>query len=241
MDQDITFGKTTLMACVAFVGLTSQNAASIPTTISWWNPSSQQLVNDSDNSVTIYPRTQTRGGRVFAESILKICNVSHALEGRYACQVSNNNGLETRYWNVSIHQQPFAPSIVAIPVLQSTRRYGFSVLMACAAYGYPPPVISFTQRGQPIDQADLDGPVRVKNSVQTYLGGVDIALGVLEVCAFDYDDVGSYTCTATARNVGSVTSQSWNVDILPGTYDIYNMGASSVIRFFTNMYSIIPL
>ncbi len=216
MDQDITFGKTTLMACVAFVGLTSQNAASISTTISWWNPNSQQLDTNSDNSVTVYSRTQTRGRRVFAESILKICNVSHALEGRYACQVSNNNGLETRYWNVSIPQQPFAPSIVAFPVPQSTRRFGFTAVMACAAYGYPPPVISFSQRGQPIDQADLDGSFRVKNSVQTYLGGVDVALGVLEVCAFDYDDIGTYTCTATARNVGSVTSDSWNVDILPG-------------------------
>ena len=216
MDQDVTFGKTTLMSCVAFVGLASQNAANIPTTITWWNPNSQQLVNNSDNSVTVYPRTQTQSGRVFVESILKICNVSHAYEGRYACQVSNNNGLETRYWNVSLPQQPFAPSIVAFPVRQSTRRFGFSVVMACAAYGYPPPVISFRQRGQPIDQADLDGSFRVKNSVQTYLGGVDVALGVLEICGFDYDDVGTYTCTATARNIGQVTSDAWNVDIMAG-------------------------
>lgn len=219
MDQAITFGKTTLMACVAFVGLVSQNAASIPTAITWWNPSSQQLVNNSDNSVTVYPRSQTQGGRVFVESILKICNVSHALEGRYSCQVSNNNGLETRYWNVGLPQQPLAPSLVARPMNQTTRRFGFSVLMACAAYGYPPPVISFSQRGQPIDQADLDGPIRVKNSVQTYLGGVNVALGVLEICAFDYDDVGMYTCTATARNVGQVTSETWNVDILAGMPD----------------------
>ena len=215
-DQDITFGKTTLMTCVAFIGLTTQNAASIPTSFSWWNPNSQQLANNSDNSVSIYTRTQTRSGRVFTESILKICNVSHALEGMYSCQVSNNNGIEMRSWNVSLPQQPFAPTIVAFPVPQSTRRLGFSVLMACAAYGYPPPVISFNQRGQPIDQADLDGPFRVKNSVQTYVGGVDVALGVLEVCAFDYDDIGTYTCTATARNVGQVTSGVWNVDVLPG-------------------------
>ena len=216
MDQAITFGKTTLMTCVAFVGLATQNAANIPTTISWWNPNSQQLVNNSDNSVTVYPRTQTRGSRVFAESILKICNVSHPYEGRYACQVSNNNGLETRYFNVSLPQQPFAPTIVAFPVLQSTRRFGFTAVMACAAYGYPPPVISFSQRGTPIDQAILDGAYAVKNSVQTYLGGIDVALGVLEICGFDYDDVGTYTCTATARNVGQATSDPWNVDILPG-------------------------
>ena len=102
------------------------------------------------------------------------------------------------------------------PISQSIRRFGYTVLMACAAYGYPPPIISFRQRGQPIDQAILDGAFKVNNRVQTYLGGVDVSLGVLEICGFDYDDVGTYTCTATARNIGQVTSSPWNVDVLAG-------------------------
>lgn len=216
IDQEVTFGKTTLMTCVAFVGLMTQNAANIPTSISWQNPSSQQLRNTSDNTVTIYTRTQMQNGRVFTESILKLCNFSSAFEGSYSCRVSNNNGNEMRSWNVSLHQATFAPSIVAFPVAQSSRRFGYSVLMACAAYGYPPPIFSFNQRGQPISQAELDGPYVVKNIVQNYAGGVSIAMGILEICSFDYDDAVSYTCTATARNVGQVTSGSWTVNVLAG-------------------------
>ena len=213
-DQEATLGKTTLMTCVALVGLTSQNAGSIATSILWQNPRSQPLTNSS--AVTIYSRTQTRLGMVFVESILKICNFSNVHEGNYSCQVSNGNGQESNTWSVSLHQDPFAPSLVAIPFAQSSRRYGYSVVMECAAYGYPPPVISFTQGGVPIDQADLDGPHRVKNRVQSYVGGVDIAVGVLEICSFDYDDTGPYTCTASARNVGEVTSSQWSIDVVPG-------------------------
>ena len=215
-DHEVTYGKTALMTCVGVIGLTTQNAASIVTSIDWMNPNGQSLTNNTDTSVSVYTRSLTQGGRVFMESILKICNFSHANEGMYSCQVSNTNGQESNSWNVSLHQQPFAPSIIAVPISQSTRRFGYTVLMACAAYGYPPPIISFRQRGQPIDQAILDGAFKVNNSVQTYLGGVDVSLGVLEICGFDYDDVGTYTCTATARNIGQVTSSPWTVDVLAG-------------------------
>ena len=56
--------------------------------------------------------------------------------------------------------------------------------------------------------------------MQTYVGGVDVALGALEICRFDYDDIGIYTCTATARNIGQVTSDPWNVDMLPGNVSL---------------------
>ena len=215
-DQEVTYGKTTLMTCVAFVGLSTQNAANIPTSLTWWDPYSRMLANNSDNSVTVYSRTTMQGGRVFIESILKMCNFSQSLEGQYACRVNNNNGNDLRAWNVSLHQDTFAPTFVAYPMPQSSRRLGFTVLMACAAYGYPPPIITFNRLGQPIDQADLDGPVNVRYSVQNYLGNVDIAMGVLEVCSFGYDDAVSYTCTATARNIGQMTSDSWSVSLIAG-------------------------
>ena len=219
-DQEVTFGTTTLMTCVAFVGLTTQNAANIPTTLSWWDPSLQRLANNTDNSVTIYSRTTTQGSRVFVESILKMCNFSHDLQGMYSCQVSNDNGDDGRAWNVSLHQEPFAPSLVAYPMSQSNRRFGFTVLMLCAAYGYPPPTITFSQSGQAISQEDLDrGRFRQRNSVQSYLGGVDISMGVLEICYFDYDDAVNYRCTATARNVGTVTSDPWIINVTAGKHE----------------------
>ena len=224
-DHELTFGKTTLMTCVAFFGLTAQNATTIPTFITWWSPSSQQLSNNSDNSVSVYTRTQIRDGRVFTESILKLCDFFQA-QGSYSCQVFNTFGDDTRSWNVSVHQDTFAPTIIAFPVAQSSRRYGFTVLMACAAYGYPPPIISFNQQDQPIDQADLDGSYQVDNSMETYLGGVVVALGVLKICAFDYDDAVNYSCVATARNVGYAESPSWNIGIIAGNN---NLSVQSVL------------
>ena len=86
-DHKVTYGKTALMTCVGLIGLTTQNAAFIVTSINWMNPNGQSLTNSSDNSVSVYIRSLTQGGRVFMESILKICNFSHADEGSYSCQV----------------------------------------------------------------------------------------------------------------------------------------------------------
>ena len=204
------------MTCVAFVGLTIQDADNIPTSIIWLNPSSQKLANRTDDSVSVYTRTQIRGSRVFIESILKMCDFTFDLEGSYSCSVTNANGGETRSWNVSLHQETFEPTVIAFPVSQSSRRYGYSVLMACAAYGYPPPIISFNQRGQPINQAQLDGAYNVTNNVMTYANSVNVAVGILEICGFDYDDIGNYSCIATSRNVGQVSSPMWTVGITAG-------------------------
>ena len=228
------------MTCVGFVGLMSQNAATIPTTITWTGPMSQQLVNSTDNSVSVYTRSTTQGGRVFIESILKMCDVSPSDEGEYSCTVLNNFGTETRTWNATLHQSTFAPTIVAYPVQQSTRRFGYSVLMACAGYGYPPPTFTFTQRGQPISQVDLDGGYTITNNVVPYAGGVTLGVGVLEICGFDYDDIGNYTCTANARNIGMATSGAWTVSLIAGQFILICIDKIIIIMMYLLNHSSIP-
>ena len=202
------------MTCLAFVGLTAQGASEISTNISWWDPDLMELVNSTDdNSVSIFTRSQTRAGMVFIESILKICNFSTINEGMYSCLVSNIYGEEIRYWNATLHQEPFAHSFIAVPVAQSSRRYGFSVLMACATYGYPPPTITFNQRGQPISPSEK---YKVNTSIENFAGRSDITLTVLEICGFNYEDAGMYSCTAYSRLFGGITSSPWNIDVLAG-------------------------
>lgn len=84
--------------------------------------------------------------------------------------------------------------------------------MSCAAYGYPYPSITWTLNGQTVQS---DGILTIDTAVKNY-NGANATVSTLKICGADSDYVGDYTCTATVRDIGVVTSTPWRLDVPAG-------------------------
>ena len=215
VSQDISYGVTTFMSCIAYVGNTAQNVDQLSTTLTWWGPNSQQLTN-STTDVTVYTEsTTTQSGQVFIKSILQICSFEPANEGTYSCQVSNSNGQDSRMWNSTLPTQPLAPSLVAVPSNQSISE-GNSVIMTCAGYGYPYPTITWYRNGQPLG-SNLAGRVSITSNIVNYNGAL-VSESIMKICGAAEEDHGVYFCSASSIFGNAAVSSTWTVNVQPGNY-----------------------
>ena len=206
----VDYGSTVYMACVAYVGTESQSIGVI-TQMNWYNPHSQLLSNNTDGSVTVYTTTKTQDGQFFMKSILKICNFTSDDFGRYMCRITNIYGQNEKSWIVSIVQLPISPQLLTSPTSLTTTA-GKTIYMSCSAYGYPYPAITWRREGQVVQS---DGILTIDTRVKNY-NGANISVSTIKICGVDSEYVGSYTCTASVRDIGQVVSNAWRLDVSPG-------------------------
>ena len=205
----VDYGSTAYMACVAYIGTESQS--SIVTTMNWYDPHSRLLSNNSDGSTTVSTIRTTQRGQVFIKSVLKICNFTTDDFGSYNCRVTNFFGQDEKSWIVSIVQLPIAPQLLTSPT-DLTTTAGSTIYMICAAYGYPYPVITWRKDGQVVES---DGILNIDTRVKNY-NGINVSVSTIKICGVDVEQHGSYTCTATVRDIGEVTNNSWRLIVNPG-------------------------
>lgn len=206
---DVEYGSTVLMTCVAYLGPASEDHSA--TTMTWLDPSGQQLLNDSESLVTIYTELQDYSGSVFLESILEICSLRQLGIGEYTCRVSNSVGQDAFNWTIGFSEELTPPQLIITPVDRSVNQ-GDTVVMACVASGFPEAEISWSRNGVLLD-TNLSSLVNIYEQTITE-NTFNYTESILEICVFDVDSVGSFTCSATS-DLGTVNSSSWTVDIFP--------------------------
>ena len=206
----VDYGSTAYMACVAYIGTESQSIG-VVTQINWYNPHSQPQTNSSDGSTTVYTMTKTQNGHVFLKSILKICNFTTDDFGSYTCRVTNVYGQNDMSWIVSIVRLPISPRMVTSPTTLTTTA-GKTIYMTCSTYGYPYPLIIWRRDGQVVQS---DGILTIDTRIKNY-NGANVTVSTIRICGVDSDYVGSYTCTATIRDIGQIASQPWRLDVTSG-------------------------
>ena len=209
----VDYGSTAYMACVAYIGTESQSNG-VVTQMAWSDPHLRPLFNNSDSSVTIATTTTVQNGQVFLKSILKICNFTTNDFGQYTCRVTNIYGQNEQSWIVSIVRLPIAPVMLTSPT-DLTTTMGKTIYMTCSAYGYPYPAITWRRDGQVVQS---DGIVTIDTRVKNYNGAL-VSVSTLKICGVDSDQHGSYTCTASIRDIGEVTSRAWRLTVPPGNLD----------------------
>lgn len=201
------------MTCAAHVGNTAQNVDQLATTVTWMGPGSEALTN-STSGVTVYTDTTTsQQGHVVIRSIIQICGFTQALQGLYSCQVSNANGQDIKMWNNTLPRNPVAPTVVASPTTRTVNE-GNSVLMVCAGYGYPSPIVTWYRNGQPLDP-NSPGRVMITNRIANYNGAL-VAESNMKICGAGEEDHGSYYCSFSSAFGNAVNSNTWQVNVSPG-------------------------
>ena len=201
------------MSCTAYLGTVGQRANQLSSTLSWLGPNSQQLVNTSDSTISVYAEMVTQSGQVFMKSYLKICNFTGENSGQYSCAVSNANGRDNRTWVASLPYPVTAPQLVAIPSNQTVRENN-AVYMSCAFYGYPFPEITWYRNGQVIDPATTTSTLTVTTRIANY-NGAQVVQSDFKICFVGVEDSGIYTCRATTRDLGMVSSPNVALNVLP--------------------------
>ena len=71
---EVNYANTIFMSCIAYIGRMNRSVDQLQTTFSWWDRNSNQLVNRSDGSVSIFTDSFNQNGLIFLRSILQICN-----------------------------------------------------------------------------------------------------------------------------------------------------------------------
>ena len=187
-NQNVEYGNTVYMTCAAHLGTQAQvsTALQTATTFMWLGPDSQPI--DASQVTT---DITTSNGRVFARSILTVCNFATANTGQYRCIVSNANGNENRTWSMTFPETPVIPQLAVISAYESVT-YGHTVYFTCAMYGYPQPEISWTLNDSPLETTSTT----VTTSTLT-INNVNVTYSVVRVCNFRSSNVGLYLCSGT--------------------------------------------
>ena len=86
VDQDINYGDTVLMACVA---------TGFPEPVITWSRNGEVLDPSSSDLITIYTETVSEMGLNFTESILEICGVGVDDIGSFTCTATSDAGTAT--------------------------------------------------------------------------------------------------------------------------------------------------
>ena len=219
-DLVISYGVTAYMTCTAFIGATIQGADQLTSTLSWVGPNGQQIVNASDNTINVYTEDVTQGGQVFIKSYLKVCNFTQSNTGQYSCRVSNANGMDDKNWTASLPYRVTAPQLLAQPSTR-TATEGNTVYMTCAAYGYPFPEVTWYKDGQVVGR-EYNGRLSVSTNIVNYNGALVVQSDV-KLCRLSIEDIGTYSCSFSTRDFGTVRSQDWSLDVLPGMYVVIIM------------------
>ena len=220
--RDVDYGQTEFMTCIAYVGRVSSGASQLAeTTVSWWYSNNIQLTNSSDGSVTIYTDPSVRNGHMFMTSILKICNFTQSNVGQYSCRVTNTNGQGSASWNLTFPLDVTPPRfIVSPPTDQVFANYGRTIYLPCAAYGFPFPRITWSRYGEVIDPGNsMWNRFSIDTSVSDSSGAF-VTQSVLKICGVGEEDVGNYTCTASTRDFGSITTDETFLNVNPGIYNL---------------------
>ena len=131
--------------------------------------------------------------------------------GEFSCRAANSVGGESFSWNITFTEEIAAPELIVTPVSQDVS-YRDTVLMACVASGYPEPEITWRRNGELLDPASSD-LINIYTEVVSEVG-LNFTESIIEICGVGFDDVGSFTCTAS-NDAGNVTSAPFVVGILP--------------------------
>jgi hypothetical protein len=194
------------MSCIAYVGRVNRSVDQLQTTFSWWDRNNNQLTNRSDGSVSIFTDSFNQNGLVFLRSILQICNFTTPDTGMHSCRAMNSNGQGSATWNLTFTRSPLAPFFLVTPsTLPVTAAYGRTFYIKCAAYGFPPPQISWWKNGQAINTSSPLNRVIIDTSVTNYLGA-QVTQSILRICGVGEEDIGSYVCTASTSVFGTSNS-----------------------------------
>ena len=190
----VDYGSTIYMACVA-----TGDQPDIS-----WSLDGVALVNGNDFTITT--SNITEGGVTFVQSILEVCTVDGSETGEYSCTALNSEGSDAGSWNVDLVGAQ-AAELVIVPESEAVD-YGSTVMMACVAYGFPLPSLTFYKDGTPVD--DSSDLVTINQTIITE-GEVDFVQSILELCSVTNETTGSYSCTAS--NDQANMTQSWDLEL----------------------------
>lgn len=211
-DHTINYGVTAYMTCTAYLGTQGQRADSLASTLTWTGPGNAALTNQSDGTVNVYAERVVQNGQVFMKSYLKICNFTQSNSGQYRCRVSNANGMDDKTFTATLPYAVALPQLVAVPSTQTVRE-GNTVYMTCAAYGYPFPDVTWYKNGQPIVSGD--DLFTISSNIVNY-DGAQVVQSDLRICLTAVQDSGSYSCSFTTRDFGTISSTPVTLTVLPG-------------------------
>ena len=212
------------MTCIAYIGRQNKSVDQLQTTFSWWDRNSNQLVNSSDGSVSVFTSDYSiQNGKVFMISILKICNFTERHTGRHTCRAMNSNGQGSANWELTFLHSPIPPQFLVTPLPTPIKPvYSRTIYMECAAYGFPFPQITWTLNGEPINPNETFYRVNINTSIVNY-GGAQVTQSVLKICGVGEEDIGSYACIASTRDFGTITTTSVPLNVGPGILKSKNL------------------
>ena len=185
------------MSCIVYVGRLNRSVDQLQTTLSWLDRNNNQLVNRSDGSVSVFTDSFNQNGLLFLRSILQICNFTTSDTGMHSCRAMNSNGQGSANWNLTFTRSPLAPFFLVTPSTSPiTAAYGRTFYIRCAAYGFPPPQVTWSKDGQAINTSSAFNRVIIDTSVTNYLGA-QVSQSILRICGVGEEDIGTYICTAS--------------------------------------------
>ena len=207
------------MSCIAYIGRMNRSVDQLTTTFSWWDNSNNELANSSDGSVGVYTDSFTQSGLVFMRSVLKICNFTQSDTGRHTCTAMNSNGQGSASWNLTFLRTPLRPQFLVTPSTSAvTGGYGRTIILNCAAYGFPFPQITWTLNGQALRPNDTMYRVNYNTDIVNY-GGAQVSQSTLRICGVGEEDIGSYVCIAsTSAFTTTISTSPVTIGVNPGEF-----------------------
>ncbi|GAA55160.1 hemicentin-1 [Clonorchis sinensis] len=114
-----------------------------------WDASPRAQVEWFKDGELIDPKRFSRVNISSSETQLYLYNVQPTDAGKYRCVVSNEYGQAKRQWTVQVMSPPTIR--FSTPEGEQSVSLGSALALFCVASGHPPPKITWTRDGKPID------------------------------------------------------------------------------------------
>lgn len=218
------------MTCLAVVRQEEAN----DTDITWWDEFGR-ITNTAETM--IYTSRDWLLNTIFVESTLVICGVQYEHFGRISCIAENTLGRDVVTWNVGPNIAHSPPLVLLGPVNQTVDCRG-RVTMTCVVNAFPSPDVWWSLNNTLVDDEAIDGVAIVSNDETTF--GLNFTEAFLDICNFNDENVGYYTCGAS-NMFGNYTSDPGELSRGPSitnnntTITMFTKTRSLILAYFSHI------
>ena len=196
----LSYGGMINVSCNASVG--PQEAYNIDSSDIMWLDAYGQQIMPIDNQINVYQTVNTVGNNVFVTLTLGINSISANHVGDLECAVESIFGTDSATFTVQTYEILTSPELMITP-LNRTVDCRSRATLTCIITAFPIPDVQWYFNGIYVDTSASDNV-----NVNHYYGsliGLNFTETYLDVCDFNDENVGYYSCSAL-NVLGNYTS-----------------------------------